>query len=129
VELALENALARLNPLGAAFADRIERRQIAEVGHLAGRSCRAAVRIVAQIPDLLRAQRYSWIVFTATDALRDILGRLGAPLVELAVADGKAVAAPDEWGRYYEADPRVCAGYLPDSDRLACFASTPGDRH
>jgi hypothetical protein len=28
----------------------------------------------------------------------------------------------DSWGRYYETDPRVFAGYLPDADRLAGFA-------
>jgi hypothetical protein len=53
----------------------------------------------------------------------------GAPLVELARADGACVAgASDEWGRYYETDPRVYAGYLPDADRLAGFIHR-GDRH
>lgn len=129
VEQALADASARLDPLGAPFADRIERRQVVEVGHLAGASCRAAVRVVAQLPAFLRARRYTWIVFTATNALRDILESLGAPLVELARADGTAVVARDEWGRYYDTDPRVCAGFLPDADRLACFASRRGGRH
>ena len=129
VEQALAAALARIDPLGAAFADPIERHQVVEVGHLAGSSCRAAVRVVAQLPAFLRARHYTWIVFTATNALRDILESLGAPLVELARADGAAVAARHEWGRYYDTDPRVCAGFLPDADRLACFAPLRGGRH
>jgi hypothetical protein len=103
------------------------RDEIAEVGNLAGASCRAAVRMVAHIPAYLRAKRYGWIVFTATDVLRQILAGFGAPLIELARADGAHVAAaPDEWGRYYETDPRVYAGYLHDADRLVGFARGGG---
>ena len=69
------------------------------------------------------SRRYSWIVFTATGALRQILEGFGAPLIELGRADPSSVAAAaDSWGRYYETDPRVFAGYLPDADRLAGFA-------
>jgi hypothetical protein len=99
------------------------RADVAEVGNLAGANCRAAVRIVAHLPAWLMAQRYDWIVFTATSALRQILAGFGAPLVELARADGaQLVGSRDEWGRYYETDPRVYAGYLRDAERLAGFA-------
>lgn len=102
---------------------RVARHQVVEVGNLAGASCRAAVRMVAHLPAWLTSQRYQWIVFTATSALRQILTGFGAPLVELARADGSHVAGShDEWGRYYETDPRVYAGYLRDAERLAGFA-------
>ena len=119
VEQALSIALA------AHGVERVERGQIAEVGNLAGASCRAAVRMVAQIPAYLLSRRYAWIVFTATSALRDILARFDAPLVELARAEGPRVAGSrDEWGRYYETDPRVYAGWLRDAERLPGFAHT-----
>jgi hypothetical protein len=123
----IEEALAEaLRPRGVAA---VSRRDIAEVGNLAGASCRAAVRMVAHVPTYLMSQGYEWIVFTATGTLREILVGFGAPLVELARADGACVAgASDEWGRYYETDPRVYAGYLPDADRLAGFIHR-GDRH
>jgi len=106
----------------------VRRDEIVEVGNLAGASCRAAVRMVAQLPVYLMSRRYSWIVFTATGALRQILEGFGAPLIELGCADpGSVAGTPDAWGRYYETDPRVFAGYLPDADRLAGFAHrTPG---
>jgi Thermostable hemolysin len=106
----------------------VRRDEIVEVGNLAGASCRAAVRMVAQLPVFLMHHRYSWIVFTATGALRQILEGFGAPLIELGRADPSSVAtSADSWGRYYETDPRVFAGYLPDADRLAGFAHrTPG---
>jgi len=101
----------------------VRRDEIVEVGNLAGASCRAAVRMVAQLPVYLMSRRYSWIVFTATGALRQILEGFGAPLIELGRADpGSVAGTPDAWGRYYETDPRVFAGYLPDADRLAGFA-------
>jgi hypothetical protein len=110
-------------PVDRGGSRQVRRDEIVEVGNLAGASCRAAVRMVAQLPVYLMSRRYSWIVFTATSSLRQILEGFGAPLIELGRADPTSVAAtPDAWGRYYETDPRVFAGYLPDADRLAGFA-------
>jgi hypothetical protein len=101
----------------------VRRDEIVEVGNLAGTNCRAAVRMVAQLPAYLMSRRYSWIVFTATSSVRQILAGFGAPLIELGRADpARVAAAPDGWGRYYETDPRLFAGYLPDAGRLAGFA-------
>ena len=116
-------ASLRSLPVDRGGARAVRRDEIVEVGNLAGASCRAAVRMVAQLPVFLMSRRYSWIVFTATGALRQILEGFGAPLIELGRADPSRVAtAADSWGRYYETDPRVFAGYLPDADRLAGFA-------
>ena len=84
--------------------------------------------MVPQFPVFLLTRRSSGIVFAATGALRQILEGFGAPLIELGRAELSSVAtAADSWGRYYETDPRVFAGYLPDADRLAGFAHrTPG---
>ena len=97
---------------------------------ITGRALRGFVdgSVAVLLPAYLLAQDYRWIVFTATGALRQILEGFGAPLIELGRADPSSVAtAADSWGRYYETDPRVFAGYLPDADRLAGFAHrTPG---
>lgn len=126
IEACLREALSESSSAWPADRGRvptISRDEIVEVGNLAGASCRAAVRMVAQLPVFLMQRRYRWITFTATSALRQILEGFGAPLVELARADAAQVAqAGDAWGRYYETDPRVYAGYLPDADRLAGFA-------
>jgi hypothetical protein len=117
----VEEALA--TALAARGIEGVDRGGIAEVGNLAGNNCRAAVRMVAHVPAWLMSHGYQWIVFTATGALQQILAGFGAPLVELARADGASVAAAgDEWGRYYETDPRVYAGCLADADHLAGFA-------
>lgn len=109
--------------LATATGRAIRREQVVEVGNLAGSNCRAAVRMVALLPSYLLSLEYRWIVFTATGAVRGILQGLGAPLVELARADGSRVAdGPDRWGRYYDTDPRVLAGYLPLSRRIPGFS-------
>jgi len=118
----VEEALSR------AAGQPVPRHQIVEVGNLAGRNCRAAMRMVAQLPAYLLAQDFRWIVFTATRTVREILLGFGAPLVELARAEPARVAAsPDDWGTYYDTDPRVYAGHLPDSRRIAGFAADGRD--
>ena len=114
VEQAIATATGRL----------VERRHVVEVGNLAGANCRTAMRMVAALPSHLLAQEYRWIVFTATSAVRGILQGFRAPLVELARADASRVAGgPDQWGRYYDTDPRVLAGYLPVSRRIPGFST------
>ena len=101
----------------------VRRDRVVEIGNLAGRNCRASVRLVASLPGLLLSMRFDWVVFTATSTVRGILETLGAPLFELAPA-GEACAAGgiDRWGRYYSSDPRVCAGYLPLARTIPAFA-------
>jgi Thermostable hemolysin len=119
-------------PIERALADAtgrtVRRGEIVEVGNLAGRNCRAAMRMVAQLPVYLMAQDFRWITFTATSTVRELLLSFGAPLVELARAEHARVAGGrDRWGTYYETDPRVFAGFLPDSRQLAGFAAAGRD--
>ena len=115
--------------IAAATGQPVRRTQVVEVGNLAGANCRAAVRMVALLPAYLLSLDYRWIAFTATSSVRTILAGFGAPLVELARADGARIAqGQDQWGRYYEKDPRVFAGYLPNSRRLPGFSVVTHDR-
>jgi hypothetical protein len=97
----------------------IDRESIVEVGNLASLSCRAAFHLAAALPRVLIDHGNRWIVFTATSTVRGILQKLSAPTIDLGCADRECVDQPDAWGRYYEHDPRVMAGYLPDGIGLA----------
>jgi hypothetical protein len=113
--------------LAAATGRDVRRECIVEVGNLAGSKCRAAVRLISALPQMLLAQGFEWIVFTGTRVLRDLLAAFDAPLLELAAAAEACVAGGlDEWGLYYATDPRVCAGYLPHARRIAAFAGSSG---
>ena len=109
--------------IGVTSGQDVRRDRVVEIGNLAGRNCRASVRLVASLAGLLLSMRFDWVVFTATTTVRGILETLGAPLFELAPA-GEACAAGgiDRWGRYYSSDPRVCAGYLPLARTIPAFA-------
>lgn len=114
--------------IAAATGTHVRRSQVVEVGNLAGANCRTAVRMVALLPEHLLSRGHQWIVFTATNAVREILLGFGAPLIELARADGARVASSaDQWGRYYESDPHVFAGFLPDSRRIPGFSTAAHD--
>ena len=65
------------------------RGEIVEVGNLAGGSCRSARHLVSLLPRFLLDHGYTWVVFTATSVVRDILTSVGASLVELAPADAQ----------------------------------------
>jgi hypothetical protein len=107
----------------------VDRRQVVEVGNLASANCRTAVRMVALLPAYLLARDFQWIVFTATSTVREILLGFGAPLIELARAEsGRVAPGSDQWGRYYETDPRVFAGFLPDSRKVRGFRTIEHDR-
>ena len=97
----------------------VDRAHIVEVGNLAGVSCRAAVRLVIELPRLLLDRGHRWIVFTATDAVRQLLQSYQAPLLDLGEANACRVQQTgDDWGRYYETHPRLMVGYLPDGLKL-----------
>lgn len=123
-DLFLERYLDR--PVQDAIAEAsgacVSREQVVEVGNLASLRCRAAVHLVALLPQHLMQYGRHWVVFTATQGVRNILQRFRAPLYELAPARAERVAGlGDDWGCYYQTDPRVMAGYLPDGLRLAGF--------
>ena len=91
----------------------VVRGDIVEVGNLAGGSCRSARHLVSLLPRYLLDRGYTWVVFTATGVVREILTSVGASLVDLVAADGARLAGgAGAWGRYYQNDPRVMAGYL-----------------
>lgn len=106
-------------PVEAALARRgagpVPRSRIAEVGNLAGTSCRGARHLVSLLPGILLDRGQQFVVFTATRLVRELLQGLGAPLIDLGAAEpGRVAGLPDQWGRYYATEPRVMAGYLPE---------------
>lgn len=103
----------------------VARSQIVEVGNLASLSCQAACHLVAALPRILLADGNQWIVFTATAVVRAMLARFRAPVIELARATRDRLDDADEWGRYYDNDPRVVAGYLQNGIAAAVAAELP----
>jgi hypothetical protein len=102
----------------------VTRGDIIEIGNLASCNATAMIGLWARTAnDLGNDAEIAVAVLTAP--LRKMIQRLGVSLVELAPAD-PARLAPDgsEWGRYYDLDPVVCAGFIAEGqERLVRFST------
>lgn len=88
---------------------RIDRETIVEVCHLAGNGVSGSLPFVAKLIQFLRTFDTEWAVFTATKPLRGLLQRNHLAMIELGTADRSCVPNPENWGRYFDHDPRIMA--------------------
>ncbi len=114
VEQVLERRLGR----------RFARRDIVEIGNLASCNAPAMIALWARTANDLGSDA-EVAVAVLTAPLRRMFARLGVPLVELARADAARIeGAGENWGRYYQHRPLVCAGMISDGQaRLARFSA------
>jgi len=113
--LFLESYLARPIDLclAAAGGQPVARDSIAEVGQLATRAPRHLHTLMKLLAEHLALAGVDWVAITATDTLRQMFARFGLHWQEIAPADPvRAGISLNDWGRYYEHDPRVIAGRL-----------------
>ncbi|WP_157707771.1 thermostable hemolysin [Roseovarius faecimaris] len=83
--------------------------QIMEVVSLASTTPFPVLPMLDRMIEWGRENGMSCGVFTATAPLRRLLRRTGLEFTELACAQVSKVANPQDWGSYYETDPRVCS--------------------
>jgi hypothetical protein len=87
----------------------VDRDGLAEVCHLASVGPNRSIPFVRSVIRLLAHNQIDWAVFTATGPLRKLLARSGITMIELGHAARGRIAHPDNWGSYFEHDPRVMA--------------------
>ena len=109
---------APVETLLAAHAAQPRRDAIAEVGHLAAARAGEGRRLIMKLGPHLAGQGFEWVVSTLTAQLRHLFLRIGVTPLALGVADPAMLGdAARDWGRYYEHDPVVLAGHLPQALR------------
>ena len=110
--------------LGLAVGTSVERARIVEIGSLAANSGLALVSLWLETARELR-DHAEFGVAVLTAPLRAMFVRLRIPLHVLAPADPQRIGPSSGlWGRYYENDPRVCAGSLVTGlDQLERFVA------
>jgi hypothetical protein len=90
----------------------VPRNRIVEIGAHASNQSRATVALWAQTARHLDGIADA-AVAVLTRPLRDMFARLELEIIDIARADPVRLAANGcGWGRYYEQDPRVCAGLI-----------------
>lgn len=94
----------------------IDRNKIIEVGNLVSTWHGGSVIIFIIVAKLLSLIDRDWVVFTATDKVISIMEKLSFKPVFLANATEAAIDNDQEkWGSYYNNNPRVMFGYIPDA--------------
>lgn len=96
--------------------EHVPRAQIVEVGHLAATRAGEGRRLIHCLTQHLVDEGYTWVVSTVTRELRALFLRLGITPLALGAADPRKLG--DErhhWGRYYEHEPVILAGHLPQA--------------
>jgi hypothetical protein len=99
----------------------VQRSGVVEVGHLAAEQAGEGRRLIALLGQHLAAGGAQWVVSTLTESLRHLFLRLGITPLVLGAADPARLGDDAlAWGRYYEHQPIVLAGQLPQAlHRLA----------
>lgn len=95
--------------LGRLAQNDVSLEEIIEISSMACKRPVAAFALLDAITVEARRRGKRWAVFTATGTLRAMLERAGIAVADLGEARPNRVANPEEWGRYYLTEPRVCA--------------------
>jgi len=104
-------------PVDAVLNERLglacARAQIAEVGHFAATTAGVARELIVQLAWVLSAAQVDWVLFVATQQLRNAFVRLHLAPTELAVARAERMGEQAaDWGRYYDTQPRLMCGNI-----------------
>lgn len=99
--------------VGAALHERVQRRELIEVGNLAASRAGESRALITAMTLLLESAGFRWVLFAATAALRNAFARLQLQTCVLVEARRERLA-PDagDWGRYYDTHPLVLCGDL-----------------
>lgn len=99
--------------VGAALQERVQRRELIEVGNLAASRAGESRALITAMTLLLESAGFRWVLFAATAALRNAFARLQLQTCVLVEARRERLA-PDagDWGRYYDTHPLVLCGDL-----------------
>lgn len=121
-KLFLESYLERPieQALGTLFGKEVLRRDIVEIGNLAAENALAMIGLWADAANDLGGEA-EIAVAVLTAPLRSMFGRLGVTLYEIVSANSDRLGkTANQWGRYYDLDPVVCAGFITEGqERLA----------
>ena len=127
LERYLDGAIEHL--VTARFGRPAARRDIAEVGNLAGASPGALRSLIPALTQKLCDEGFRYLAFTGSARLCNGFSRLGLPLSVVATADVSRLP-PDErrrWGTYYAHAPSVMLGDVSEGARLLrSMAGEPG---
>lgn len=94
----------------------VVREGIVEIGNFAADNVRLGSLLFTILAKGLLLAGYQWMVFTATNQVEKMIGKLGCTQTVLTDANASRVAqSPSDWGSYYDNNPKVIACNLQDT--------------
>ncbi|MFT5656333.1 MAG: hypothetical protein ACI9XU_002060 [Arenicella sp.] len=94
----------------------VAREGIVEIGNFAADNVRLGSLLFTILAKGLLLAGYKWMVFTATNQVEKMIGKLGCAQTVLTDANASRVAqSPTDWGSYYDNNPKVIACNLQDT--------------
>jgi Thermostable hemolysin len=91
------------------FGRAVNRDGVVEVCNLVATTSGRSLSFIRRLIEFVEMADAEWALFTATRTLRRLLQRSGLHMTELTCAKRSQIDNPDDWGSYYEHDPRVVA--------------------
>lgn len=121
------------SPVESVMAQRgiawIAREHIVEVGNFAAVTPGVARELILQVTCMLSAARRPWVLFVATQQLRNAFRRLHLSPIELAEARAERLADQgSDWGDYYASHPRLMCGNVAQGKAYLQGARAEDDR-
>ena len=105
------------------------REKIVEVGNLAPASPGQARAMITMVTCFLHGAGFQQVVFTAVPRLYNAFRRLGLEPTELAPAlPERLPEGAENWGTYYQANPRVFCGNIANGHAVLCARHKEPDR-
>lgn len=94
----------------------VERGQIVEIGNLVARQGGTGLFMFAILGTVLQLAGVSWMAFTATPHVADMMDAIHLRTFELCRADPSRLTDKEShWGRYYDSNPSVMVASLADA--------------
>ncbi len=102
--------------IGNQLKTEIKRDNIVEIGNLVSTWRGSSQLLFLCLTHLLFNANREWVVFTATGEVNKLLGKLKFSAIHIAdAAVDKIRNDPSQWGNYYEEQPKVMLGYVPEA--------------
>lgn len=101
--------------LSQALGETVKRHNLVEIGQLSTNRPGMMALLLPRLFQQLHQQGARWLVFTATQGVRNSFRRLGLNAEILGEASVEALSAQEQalWGHYYQHRPLVMGGRLP----------------
>lgn len=92
----------------------VDRAKVIEIGNLVATRSGGSYLLFAVLATVLYQLGNHWMIFTATEQVERIIQKMGfVPLVLCEAKPELLRSGQNQWGTYYDTNPKVMAGYLP----------------